>query len=169
MSKNARMPMRPVIVNNSPLVALWMLNHLPLLRELYTEVWTPQEVKKEFLGIAPITREDALKNAPWIRTFPQAAPQIPALPVKLDAGETAVIALAIEQNARLVIIDEQRARRYARHLGLSVKGTVGVLLEAKKNGLIGAIEPLLTQMQTNGIYLGQSVRDEALRQAGETH
>ena len=169
MSKNARMPMRPVIVNNSPLVALWMLNYLPLLRELYTEVWTPQEVKKEFLGIAPIVREDALKNAPWIRTFPQAAPQIPALPVKLNAGETTVIALAIEQNARLVIIDEQRARRYAQHLGLSVKGTVGVLLEAKKNGLIGAIEPLLTQMQTNGIYLGQSVIVEALRQAGETH
>ena len=87
MSKNARMPMHPVIVNNSPLVALWMLNHLPLLRELYTEVWTPQEVKKEFLGIAPIVREDALKNAPWIRTFPQAAPQIPVPHFIIKKGE----------------------------------------------------------------------------------
>ena len=89
------------------------------------------------------------------------------MPVKLDPGESAVIALAIEHNARLVIIDEQRARRYAQHIGLSVKGTVGVLLEAKENGLIAHIKPLLTQMQTHGIYLGKSVIDEALQQAGE--
>ena len=167
MAKNARMPTHPVIINNSPLVALWMLNHLPLLRELYTEVWMPEEVKNEFLRVEPTAREDALKNAPWLRTFPKTVQPPLSMPVKLDPGEAAVITLAIEHNARLVIIDEQRARRYAQHLGLSVKGTVGVLLEAKENGLIEHIKPLLTQMQTNGIYLGESVIDEALQQAGE--
>ena len=167
MAQNARMPTHPVIINNSPLVALWMLNHLLLLRELYTEVWMPEEVKNEFLGVEPTAREDALKNAPWLQTFPQTVQPPLSMPVKLDPGESAVIALAIEHNARLVIIDEQRARRYAQHIGLSVKGTVGVLLEAKENGLIERIKPLLTQMQTHGIYLGKSVIDEALQQAGE--
>ncbi len=103
----------------------------------------PEEVKEEFLGIEPTARQNALKTAPWLRTFPQVVQPPPLIPIKLDPGEAAVIALAIEHNARLVIIDEQRARRYAQHI------------------------PLLIQMQTNGIYLGKSVIEEALQQAGE--
>ena len=61
---------KPVIANNTPLVALWELNSLFLLRELYTEVWIPQAVEDEFLATEPIDRRTALNNAPYIKTIP---------------------------------------------------------------------------------------------------
>ena len=141
------MPEKPVIANNSPLVSLWKLGCLPLLRELYTTVLIPVQVAEEFLAIDSVVREDALKNAPWIRTVQLASPPEPAVYSGLDIGETAVLALAEERNARLVIIDEKKAREKASTLGLEVKGTVGVLLAAKQKGLIDVIEPLLTYSQ----------------------
>lgn len=62
------MPPKPVISNNSPLVALLGLDLLSLLRELYTEVWIPEEVKAEFLGVERMHRLQALNDAPWIKT-----------------------------------------------------------------------------------------------------
>ena len=60
------MPPKPIISNNSPLVALWGLNFLSLLRDLYTEVWIPREVKQEFLGTERMSRQQAFNSAPWI-------------------------------------------------------------------------------------------------------
>ena len=78
-----------------------------------------------------------------------------------------MLALANEHDARLVIIDEQKARQEAKKIGLPLKGIVGVLLEAKENGLIDEIKPLLIALQKNGIYLGESIITDALREAGE--
>ena len=86
---------------------------------------------------------------------------------ELDRGEASVLALAKEHNAQLVIIDERKARGEARRFGLPVKGTVGVLLEAKQKGLIDAIKPLLETLQAKGMYLEQSLIDTALRLAEE--
>lgn len=85
----------------------------------------------------------------------------------VDLGEAAVFALAKENEAQLVIIDDWDARQHARRIGLPVKGTVGVLLEAKGKGLIDAIKPLLDELLANGAHLGTSLINEALRQAGE--
>ena len=162
-----RMPEKPVIVNNSPLVSLWRLGSLSLLRELYTTVLIPAQVAEEFLATDSVAREDALKNAPWIRTVQLASPPDLAVYSGLDTGETAVLALAEERNARLVIIDEKKAREKASTLGLTVKGTAGVLVEAKQKGLIDVIEPLLMALQDNGMYLGDAIINDALQQAGE--
>ena len=62
------MPIQPVISNNSPLVGLFGINLLSLLQDLYTEVWIPRKVEKEFLKKDPIVRREALENAPWIKT-----------------------------------------------------------------------------------------------------
>ena len=68
-------------------------------------------------------------------------PQSTSVYGRLDPGEASVLALAKEHDAHLVIIDEKKAREEARQIGLPVKGTIGVLLEAKKKGLIDAIKP----------------------------
>ena len=60
------MPTKPVIINNSPLVALWELGHLALLRALYTKVLMPEEVAEEFLRKEPMARETALEVATWL-------------------------------------------------------------------------------------------------------
>lgn len=61
------MPAPPVILNNTPLVALWTLNQFTLLRELYTVVWIPQAIEAEFLATERATRQEALSQAPWIQ------------------------------------------------------------------------------------------------------
>lgn len=163
-----RTPTRPVIVNNSPLVALWELGHLALLRELYAKVLIPKQVEEEFVKKEQNARQTALGDAPWIEVVQLATPLTDADYVGLDRGEAAVLALAKERGTQLVIFDDLDARKYAQEIGLPVTGTVGVLVDAKKKGLLDVIEPLLMQMQTNGVYLGDAVIEYALRQAGET-
>ena len=163
------MPTKPVIINNSPLVFLWILNLLPLLRELYTDVWIPEEVQEEFLRTETMARRSSLDNAPWIRTVSLADPQSASVYGRLDQGEASVLALAKEHDAHLVIIDEKKAREEAKRIGLPVRGTVGVLLEAKKKGLIDAIKPLLETLHDNGMYLEQSFIDDVLQLAGEAY
>ena len=163
------MPTKPVIINNSPLVFLWILNLLPLLRELYTDVWIPEDVQEEFLRTETMARRSSLDNAPWIRTVSLTDPQSASVYGRLDQGEASVLALAKEHDAHLVIIDEKKAREEAKRIGLPVRGTVGVLLDAKKKGLIDTIKPLLEALRDNGMYLEQSLIDKVLQLAGETY
>lgn len=163
------MPIKPVISNNGPLVGLWGLNLLSLLRDLYTEVWIPREVEEEFFKKHPVTRREALKNAPWIKTVDLTDPQSTAIYTGLDDGEAEVFALADEHDACLVLLDEKRGRREAKEIGLTVKGTVGILQKAKDKGLIDAIKPLLIALRNNGMHLSDSLIDKVLQRAGETH
>ena len=158
---------KPVISNNGPLVGLWGLDLLFLLRDLYTEVWIPRGVEKEFLGIEKKSRQEGLNNAPWIKIVDLKNSQSASVYSRLDPGEAEVFALADEHNARFVTIDEHKARQEASKNGLPFKGTVGVLLEAKENGLIDEIKPLLIALKENGMYLSESVITGALREAGE--
>ena len=161
------MPTQIVISNNSPLVGLLGLNLLSLLRDLYTEVWIPRKVEKEFLKKDPIVRREALENAPWIKTVDLTDPRTAAVHAELHEGEAEALALANEHDARLVLLDEKRGRQKAKKIGLMTKGVVGVLQEAKEEGLIDAIKPLLMQLQDNGIHLSKSLINNALQDAGE--
>ncbi|MCY3722773.1 MAG: DUF3368 domain-containing protein [Candidatus Poribacteria bacterium] len=161
------MPVKPVVSNNSPLVALWRLDLLSLLRDLYTEVWIPRAVEKEFFGIEKKLRQEALNQASWIQTVDLTDPESVSDYDKLDVGEAAALALAKEHEARFVIIDEKKARQQASKIGLRVKGTVGVLIEAKKSGLISSIKPLLIELQKNRVYLTESIINAALKEVGE--
>ena len=161
------MPIQPVISNNSPLVGLFGINLLSLLQDLYTEVWIPRKVEKEFLKKDPIVRREALENAPWIKTVDLTDPQTAAVYVELDEGEAEALALAAEHDARLILLDEKVGRQTAEKVGLTVKGIVGVLLEAKEEGLIDVIKPLLIRLRDNGIHLSESLINNALQDAGE--
>lgn len=163
------MPPKPIISNNSPLVALLGLDLLSLLRELYTEVWIPEEVKAEFLGTDRMHRQQALNDASWIKTVHLTDVEDVSTYVRsgLDLGEAAVLALAKEHDAQFVIIDELKARQHAARIGLPFGGTLGILLEAKEEGLIDAIKPLLIRLQANGIHLSESLINNALQDANE--
>lgn len=161
------MPTTPVIANNTPLVALWSLDRLWLLRELYGEILIPQSVAEEFCATEQTLREHALKQSSWIRPTPLADPRQALVYIGLDRGEADVLALAQERSARLVIMDERRGRRYAKRLGLPVTGTVGILLAAKERGLVTAITPLLETLVQEGLYLTPDIIAKARELAQE--
>ena len=85
----------------------------------------------------------------------------------LDRGEAEVIALAQELSADLVIIDERLARRHARRLGLTLTGTLGVLLKAKQLGYVKSVAPLIDRLRQDGIHLSDVVVAEVLALADE--
>lgn len=161
------MPVQPVIVNNTPLVALWVLNRLDLFRDLYGSAWIPEAVKDEFVATETTARRIALLQAPWIQVVPVSNPRLPLTYIGLDQGEAEVLALALEHSARLVIIDERKGRRYAQRLGLALTGTLGVLLLAKQEQLILKIAPLLEQLEQSGLHLSSDLTRKVLALAQE--
>ena len=84
----------------------------------------------------------------------------------LDEGEAEAIQLARELQAT-IIIDERRGRRIAKSLGLKVRGTLGILLELKRKGLIDAVKPFIRKMLEKGYYLSEELVEEVLRAADE--
>jgi predicted nucleic acid-binding protein len=161
------MPVRPIIANSTPLVALWVLERLDILRELYGEVLIPPGVQAEFLMAERALRQAVLDDAPWIKVVPLANPNRTLAYTALDRGEAEALALAEECEARLVIIDERKGRRYASRLGLPLTGTLGILLLAKNEGLIPAVAPLIDALQEAGLYLDEDLVAGVLESAGE--
>jgi len=72
-----------------------------------------------------------------------------------------------EQKADLVIIDDNAAKKTAKYLGLTVTGTLGVLIKAKRQGIIDSLYPFLAEMKQNGFYIDPMLEEMVLQQAGE--
>lgn len=161
------MPSGPVVLNNTPLAALWAIGRLDLLRDLFGEVLVPEAVRDEFLAKDSGDRTQALEDTPWIQIVPLFQPRRVLAFAGLDRGEAEVLALAEEREARLVVLDEKKGRRYAERLGLPRTGTIGLLLLAKQRGLIDALRPWLDRLQNAGLHLGEDLLRKALTIAGE--
>ena len=155
-----------IAVNTGPLIALAACGGLDLLRKIHRHVLVPADVIEEFErggpAVAPVTGLPS-----WLDVRVLRAPIAPILIAHLDRGEAAAIALALEAQVDLVAIDERRGRLVAREMGLTVTGTLGVLLRAKRLGLIDAIGPRVTAMRQKGIWLGDMLVRRVLTEAGE--
>ncbi|MCD6298849.1 MAG: DUF3368 domain-containing protein [Deltaproteobacteria bacterium] len=92
-----------------------------------------------------------------------------ALPLVKDLGpgETQVLALALETANAVVILDDFLARQVAQSLKIKLMGTLGVLLDAKRAGLVSAVGPLLDKLQTLRFRLDPKTRSAVLKMAGE--
>lgn len=159
----------PVVINTSPLLALAACAQLELLRRLHRRVVVPQavitELERGHAQAKPLALEAGRPS--WLEVAALASAPSPSLTAYLDAGEAAVIALAVEQGIRRVVIDDRRARMVAKATGLEVAGSVGVLLRAKREGFIPEIKPSIEAMQARGIRLSKRLLEFALREAGE--
>ena len=161
------MPARPVIVNSTPLVAFWAIGRLDILRLLFNEIMIPPAVREEFLSAEKEARRKNLRDEKWIRVAELENPNRIGAFAGLDQGEAEALALAEEQNASLVLIDERKARRYAERLKLPLSGTLGALLLAKEEKIIFAVSPLLKAIQEAGLYLHDDLVEQVLHMAGE--
>ena len=154
----------PVVTNTTPLITLAGIELLDLLPHLYGEVWAPRIVLDEYQVKAPPTEPD-LAGVPWLRVVDDVVID-PTLPL-LDVGEAAALSLAKTIEARLILLDERKARRIAARLGLPVAGTLAVLLRAKQHEVIAAVRPYIIQMQSQGRRFHPDLITRLLEDAGE--
>jgi predicted nucleic acid-binding protein len=154
----------PVVTNTTPLITLAGIELLGLLPQLYGVVWAPRIVLDEYQVKAPPT-EPNLAEAPWLRVVDNVVID-PALPL-LDVGEAAALSLAQTIGARLILLDERKARLIAARMGLPVAGTLAVLLRAKQHGFITAVHPYIIQMQSQGRRFHPDLITRLLEDAGE--
>lgn len=150
----------PVVSNSSPLIAFAAIDRLPLLPAIFEIVTIPPAV------VAEIRRALAV-HPDWLRVkrLKHDVPEALLRPA-LGDGEREAIALALERHDQ-VLIDDRPARRLARALGLDVIGTVGVLLAAKRQGLLAAVRPELDKLLAASFFLSPQLVDAVLHDAGE--
>ena len=157
--------MRKVIANTTPLIALANIDRLELLRELYGTIIVPQAVIDE------IIREPAkhrVQNAAWIKVVTiRESSQKDIFRARLHAGEVEVMILAREQNADLVIMDDDAAKKTAKFLGFNVTGTLGVLLKAKREGYLEKVGPIMDELIHDGLFISDTLKGYMLNEAGE--
>ena len=123
-----------VVSNTGPIIALSQIGRLDLLPALFGRIFIPQAVRDELIQCR--AQVDA---ADWIEVDSISdTSTVDVLRERLDAGESEAIALAIQLNADLVLIDEARGRRVADSRGLSYIGTLGLIVEANHER-VGAI------------------------------
>ena len=159
---------RKWVVNASPLILLANVNHLAFLDTLCAEMVIPAAVACE---IRAGPQKDAAQR--WlegegqsrIRCLERIDPVIAAW--DLGAGESAVLTWARQNPGYEAILDDRAARDCATTLGLPVRGTLGVVLLAKREGLIPRVQPIFQQLLGIGLRIAPDVLDMALKLAGE--
>jgi predicted nucleic acid-binding protein len=146
-----------------------MVGRLDLLRRLYQRVIVPDAVVREVIesGAGRVGAAE-VQSATWIECITLKSPPEPLLASELGSGEAEVISLAHSQKARLVLIDERRARRIAEQAySLRVKGSAGILVSAKRFKFIPAVRPLLESMASQGYFLSERLIERACQEVGE--
>jgi predicted nucleic acid-binding protein len=157
------------ISNTSPLLYLHRVQALHLLPALFDAVWTASTVLRE-LSTGRERGHDVpdLSAHGWLRIMDPRAVPSGWLASDLGPGELAVLALAIENPDRIVLLDDALARRVAEAAGLTVWGTLRVLLEAKSRGLVDRIAPFVDHLERSGMRISSSIRQRVLALADET-
>lgn len=159
-----------IVCDSSPLIHLARIGKLSLLRDLYGSLVVPEAVWREVVvdgagqpgadevGAAAWIRREAVSNIALVRALKQ----------ELGSGEAEAIALALETQAKLLLMDDLLGRETAQHLGLRCSGLLGVVIQAKRRGLIPAIRPLLDALRgISGFHVAQALYMRVLQDEGE--
>jgi predicted nucleic acid-binding protein len=155
-------------VNASPLIYLARAGLLDFLQLVAETVVVPAVVTDEIRrrGLTDITVQ-ALQNTAWVVRIDN--PPIPRIIQAWDLGdgESAVLAWAYTHPGTEAIVDDLAGRRCAAALGIPVRGTLGLVLTAKRRGRITDARAVLERLRQAGMYLSDRVMNQALALVGE--
>ncbi|MBN8860593.1 MAG: DUF3368 domain-containing protein [Sphingobacteriales bacterium] len=85
----------------------------------------------------------------------------------IDKGEASAIALALESDNSLLIIDDRKGRKFTRQLSLSIIGTIGIIVDAKLTGIIPSVKPVLAKIKTTNFRITEALELLIIQKAGE--
>lgn len=151
------MIMKKAIVDASCLILYEKISRLDILQEVFPELVATKEVVEE-CGFVPdwIKIENSASLAMYLD-----------LAVGLGKGEASSIALAMETDHSLLIIDEKKGRRKARELNIEIVGSLGILLLAKKLDVIESVKQIVGLIDNTNFRLSPLLRIKILKEANE--
>jgi len=157
-----------VVVNASPLICLFKSGLLDLLPKLFSEIVVPDKVYQEITAKGemapssiPLFSNKRLKRANNIVIPPSITSW------DLGQGESSVLSYALENPDFFAVIDDREARRCATSLGCRHIGTVGIILLAKRRGIITSVKEGLKKLQDAGLWLSEGFIKEVCRKVNE--
>ena len=147
-----------VITDASCLIILNNIGYLELLPQLFDIVITTPEIAREYGEAVP----------EWLKVIAVTNHSLEdELALIVDPGEASAIALAHEIEIDYLVTDDLQARKLAVKLGLTIIGTLGILLKAKQKGLIELLKPVLEQIVKTNFRTTAVLIENVLRDAGE--
>ncbi len=156
-----------IISDSSPLISLAIIGKLEILEKLYKEIYVPLAVYNEVTeDEKPFSKELKIFLKNKIKNVSNKL-AVEVLVSDIGIGEAEAIVLALEEKPELVLIDDLKARKFAKMNGLEIIGTMGILLEAKQNKLITDVKPLITELILNGIRISSRIIEITLEAAQE--
>ncbi len=168
--KNDKSP--KIVSNTSPIINLAKIDKLDLIEKLYQNIIIPAAVYKELI----MSGQDK-ENIPAIKSLIdnkiiyvqeiQNSALTRALEQDLDPGESETIALAVEINADLVILDEREARETAEIYKLKKTGFIGILLKAKQKGFIDSVKKYLDRAIEKGFWIDERLYRSIIKKLSE--
>lgn len=159
------------VSNTSVISNLAVIDGLELLRGECGKVSVPVQVRDELLKLTHADGSSRIAKAlaaGWLEIVPVDGTEYESLPEWLHEGESAAIALALRLGADRLLIDEAAGREEAESLGIRCIGLLGILLQAKRNGLLALVKPLLERLRSEArFFISKKIESEVLRLAGE--
>ena len=149
---------KTIISDTSCFIILSKIGELELLQQLFGNVVTTPEIVAEFGEILPnwievISVQDKYKKQ--------------LFELQVDSGEASAMALALEIENSLLIMDDYKARRLAQTLNIGYTGTIGIIILAKQKGIINSIKPILAKIKETNFHISADLELQALIQAKE--
>ena len=147
-----------IISDTSCFIILTNIGELHLLQKLYSKITTTIEIATEFGEPLP----------EWVEILSVKSKDTQRLlEMQIDKGESSAIALALEIPDSLLILDDIKARKVATQLGLSITGTLGIIIKAKLEGIIPSVIPILNKIKQTDFRLSDEVELQVLKAAME--
>jgi len=165
--------MREAIADSSVIISLSAITRLDLLFSLYNPVVVTSAVRREVVegcagrpGAAEL--REAIESAIVTVIAPPSTNLLMLLLDDLGDGEAESIALAATRRDSVLLLDDRDARARARSLGIRMSGVLGVLLLAKKRGLVPSFGDELRRLTTQLPFrVGEELAARLLAEAGE--
>lgn len=161
------MTINKVVVNSSPLITLYNSQLISLMPQLFSHIHVPPAVWQEVTRYKTDVAAQSLPHTPWVV-------QTEAIVINplishwdLGAGETEVLSYALSHSEFTAIVDDAAARKCAIGLKVPTLGTAGMIVLAKRRGLIPSITAPIQALRNAGLWLGEDLVKILKKQAGE--
>ena len=159
---------RHYVINASPIICFSKAKLEFILEKLFGEILMPESVYDEILNGPTDDRAiEVIKSPSWLKIVKVEKVNNEITLWNLGKGETELLTIAYENRGFKAIIDDAAARKCARVLGIPFMGSGGILVLAKKRGVISSVNKALNALKDSGLWVSKEVERIIENKAGE--